>query len=632
MQETSNFNLSEQWSFCLRLIQTRRWTILTFLTVTFLVVVIGTSLQTRLYNASATVLIDMEPPSVLTVSTSRDDSTVGQTNYLTYADYYRTELEVLKSRRIAKRVYENLKLGKQSKFSKQPDPVGTLLGQLDVDPIKQTRLVRIIVEDPNPRQAAQIANEFALVFVSDNLAKAAANEAMTLMKNEYLKLQSKEAELSKRYKAKFPAMVRVHQQMNQLAGAIEKELSRQLSDEQSQSRTISQEVKRESEKEESNPTETEERAAGFLFKHLQENSVMGGLRPNNIRVQDFAQVPTKKSKPKVLLNLFLGFFFGLMGGVGAAAIEELLDGTVKVPQDIERNKNFISLGHIPKIRPEPGQPEDVPLDPSHLCRYMHLKTNSEAAEGYRVIRTNLIYAAPENDTRTLLFTSPGSGEGKTTTISNLAIAFSQLGLKVLLVDADLRNPSVHTGFGMPQNPGLSEFLIDRNSFQEVIHRTGILNLSIVPSGACPPNPAELLALPKMQEFLKQAEQKFDRVLLDTAPILPVTDATLLAAFTKSVVAIAQSGKTPWQALDRLSAACEGVRAKLLGVILNNVVGADVPSYGYGHQNYPYGKPSSGRPESFRSEVLKVAKRFSKTVKNRISKGDSDLPKGAAKGA
>ena len=621
MQDTQVFNLSEYWHFSLRLLRARRWTILTFLTVTFFVVAIGTALQTRMYNASVTVLIDMEPPNVLTVSTTRDDSTMGQINYLTYADYYRTQLEVIRGRRIAKKVFENLKLDKLPLYAKQPDPVGSLKEQLTVNPIKQTRLVTLTIETPDPKLSAQIANEFAFVFVSDNLAKAAANEAVTLMKNEYLKLQSKEAELSKRYKAKFPSMIRLREQMNQLATSIEKELARQLSDEQSDTTQPEQEPKKE---EPSVPAGTEQKAAGVLFHRLQENSMMGGLRPNNIRIQDLAQVPLKKSKPKVTLNLLLAIILGLMGGIAAAAVEELFDSTLKVPKDIERDGRFTFLGHIPKIDipSEPGKPA-APPDSSLLCQYMHSKMNSEPAEGYRVIRTNLIYAAG-NNTRTLLFTSPGSGEGKTTTASNLAIAFSQLGLKVLLIDADLRNPSVHAGFKMSQGPGLSDFLTGRNSFQDVIHRAGVLDLCVVPSGASPPNPSELLALPKMQEFLKLAEQKFDHVFIDTPPIVPVTDATILAAVTKTVVAITQSGKTPRQALERLDAGCKAVHAKVLGVILNNVTDADVPVYGYGHQNYPYGKASSREPrENFPSTVLRRLKALKgRIVERKLFHGNS----------
>ncbi len=614
MEESQGFNLYDQWRFFLRLLAARRWTILTFLSITFLVVVIGTSLQTPIYVSTATVLIDTELPSVLTVSTSRDDTTLGQSNYFTYADYYRTQLEVIKSRRIARKVFENLKLGSDERYTKQKDPIGSLLDQLSVDPVKQTRLVKIRISDADPRQAARIANEFAFVFVAENLTKAAANESLTLMKNEYVKLQSKQAELSKRYKAKFPAMVRVREQMTQISTAIEKELARQMGEEHTEN-TLPQ-----------GPSSDDRLTAGTLLRELQGNSMMGGLRPNNIRVQDMAQVPLKRSKPRVGLNLFLGLLLGILGGIAAAVIEELLDSTIKVPKDLERDKRFTSLGHVPRITfpVEPGQ-IPPPLDPHQICRHMHLKTNSEAAEGYRVIRTNLIYAAPENDARTLLFTSPGSGEGKSTTVCNLGIAFSQLGLKVLIIDADLRNPSIHTGFGIPQSPGLSEYLVGRNSFQEVVHHVGILDLCIVPGGALPPNPAELLSLPKMRDFLKEAEQKFDRVILDTPPIVPVTDATLLAAFVKSIVAVAQSGTTPWQALEQLYSNCQSVRGKLLGVILNNVTGYDVPSYGYGRQLYPYGPGASARPKGFRAEMLESVKRFFKPAVKGRSKGGVAKP-------
>ena len=170
MNDPQSIELSEQWQQLQRLMCSRGWTILTFLTVTMLVVVVGTSLQTPLYRAAVTVLVDMESPNVLAVSTSRDGSTVGQANYMTYADYYRTQMEIIKSRTIAQRVFTNLKLGEKKYYAETKDPVATLMSQVKVEPIKQTRLTRIYVEDANPIQAARIANEFGIIFVEENLA------------------------------------------------------------------------------------------------------------------------------------------------------------------------------------------------------------------------------------------------------------------------------------------------------------------------------------------------------------------------------------------------------------------------------------------------------------------------------
>ncbi len=568
------FSFSEQWRQFVRLLETRLWTILTFLTVTVVVVVVGTSLQTPVYRATASVLIEMETPTVLAVSTTRDDSTVGQTNYLTYADYYRTQLEILKSRRLAKTVFSNLSLSEQLQYAGSKDAIGRLLDQIKIEPVKQTRLAKIHVEDSSPEQAAAIANELAYALVEENLSKSTMTEALTLMKNEYLKLQSKEAELSKRYKAKFPARVRVREQMAELTQTIERRIEMQ-----NRIQTPS----------ELTPDERqairEGRTPKSSAKNIEEENMIGGLRPNNIRVQDLATPPVKRSKPNALLNFVIGIFLGLFGGIALAMIEDTWDGTVKTPADIESDPRFVFLGFVPHISVDGT---NSAANPGNFYRHMALGLTTPTSEAFRVIRTNLIYAAPQTETRVVVITSPGSGEGKTTTVSNLAIALSQIGLKIILIDADMRKPKIHTAFEIPQTPGLSEYLVEKNTLNDVIHPTNIEGLSIIAAGACPPNPAELLGLPRMQQMIKDLSIKFDRVLIDAPPVIPVTDAVVLAAMTRTVLAVAHSGKTPRQALNRLHLAFDGVRAKVLGIILNNVAGYGVPSYGYGNELYAYG--------------------------------------------
>lgn len=587
-EPTQNVELSEQWGQFTRLLANRLWTILTFLTVTLLIVVVGTSIQTPVYRSAATVLIDMETPSILTVSTSRDDSTVGQSNYLTYADYYRTQLEIMKSRAIAERVFANLKLGELKQYAGEKDPIGTLLSQVKVEPIKQTRLARIFADDGDGEQAAKIANEFAIVFVEENLAKAAITEAMTLMKNEYIKLQSKEAELTKRYKGKFPTVVRTRQRMEQLEKSIEQEMENQL--QYDRRRSV---VKSPVTEEPSKP----------LLERLRESSMEGGLRPNNIRVQDLAQVSPKPAKPNVRLNLVLALIFGLLGGLGAAGIEELLDNSLKAPEDVEQGGRFVLLGHVPIIDGPYITSKTPTTDLEKRARYVQLGPNTQAAEAYRALRTKLLYTAAHGNARTLVVTSPASGEGKTTTVTNLGIALAQIGLRILIVDADMRKPRVHEVFHMKQKPGLSEFLNGETAFESVIQAAEIPGVWVITSGAPPSNPAELLASPQMQEFLRKASAKFDRVFLDTPPVIPVTDAVILAAMAGNVIAVTQSGKTPRQALNRMSALCSSVQAKIVGVVLNCVPTYNTPLYGYGYSSYHYGEQAKEENSKYGSKAL-----------------------------
>jgi capsular exopolysaccharide synthesis family protein len=559
MADPSSADFSQQWGACVRLVRRRFWTILTFLTITVVVVVAGTWTQTPVYRASATVLIDMETPNVLEVSTARDASTLSPSNALAYEDYYRTQLQIIKSRTIAGRVLANLHLNEQPTYASASDPIRLLLGQVEVEPVQRTRLARIHVEDPSPQQAARIANEFAAMFAEENLAKAMANEAMTLMKNEYIKLQSRETELSKRYRSMHPTMVRLRQEKEQLGRAIEQEMKRQLYLDRQQA-------------EGGSPVEE---VARPLLERLKDSSLVGSLRPNNVRIQELAQTPLKPIAPRKELALALGLLLGLIGGVAVAAIQDSLDSSLKVPEDVEQNDGLVLLGYVPRIDGMHGRPGSK-AQPQSL--FLQEGRHAQAAEAYRTIRTSLLYAAPVDHARAIVVTSPGAEEGKTTTVTHLGIALAQSGAKVLLVDADLRRGRLHELFHLKRKPGLSEVLVGRASFEAAVQPTDIPGLSVVVSGSPTPNPAELISSMRMREFLNRATRDFERILLDTPPAIALTEGVVLAAMTETVVVVAQSGKTPRQTLHRLMAMCHGVHAKVLGVVLNNVPPRDAPTY------------------------------------------------------
>ena len=551
-EQSQPSGFAQSWFEFLQVLQKRFWTIRLFVGITLGVVAVGTWLQTPLYRASASVLIDMETPSLLSVSTLRDDSTVAQTHYLTYADYYRTQLEIMSSRSLAERVFVNLQLAGKPEYARAEDPVGALLKRVEVEAIKQTRLAKIHVEDKDPATAARLANEFAAVFVLENLKKTSLAESMTLKKNEYLKLQAKEAELSKRYKDKHPALIRIRNEMEQMT------------------RTLPQEL------EDFRPLE----------ERLQENALSGSLRPNNIRVQDLARPPLRPFRPRKLLNLLLGLFLGTVGGVGMALLQELADVSLQGPEDVEQAVKVALLGHVPRmtrVEGERGREFEA------ACRFAQVEGFSPAAEAYRTIRTTLLYATPMNGTRTVVFTSPGPGEGKTTTISNLAVAIARDGAKILLVDADLRKGRLHEVFKLPRGPGLSEYLTGQVSFQEVLRPTDVPGLSLVTCGNYPPYPAELVGSQAMRNFLEMARPEFSRVFVDTPPVIAVTDAIILSAISKTVIAVAESGRTPRKALEKLVKSCSDVNAKVLGVILNNVPAWSAPYYSkyssYGYSGY-----------------------------------------------
>lgn len=597
-----NLDLSQEIQTFLRLLKHRKLSVIAVTIVIFLIVAVGTFLQKPVYRATAAITIDMETPSLLAIYTSRDDATMAQSNYLTYADYYRTQLEILKSRRIAEQVLKNLNLLKKPRYAKAQDPVRELMKQISIEPVKQTRLVNLRVNDTNPKKAEMIANEAARVFVNENLRRTTRSETLNLMKNEYLSLQSKEAELSKRYKPKFPARLRVRNQMDQLAVAIEREnaMRDDRTDLPAMPQGTAPAVAQSTQATSSSP------AAGTVSAQ--------SLRPNNIWIQTPAHVPHKPIKPNKMLNLLLGLLFGLVGGIAVAAFEEFLDATIKSSKDITDAYSFPFLGHVPHMPETP----DKPLDPKYRYQHMHLEEGySEIAEAYRVIRTNLLCIPAEVQKTAILITSPGGSEGKTTTACNLSMALAQTGLSVLLVDADLRKPNVHKALELPQTPGLSEFLTGRASFEELVRNSPVKGLSVITSGAIPKKPSELLGSLKMKEFHQMASERYDYVMIDTAPMIPVTDATILASLTHKIITVAQSGKTPREAFKRMMSICEGLNVKIMGVILNKVPQVDLTGYGYGHQIYAYGKPNE-RPRHDRNSLSGILERLVIKAKRRYA--------------
>ena len=194
---------------------------------------------------------------------------------------------------------------------------------------------------------------------------------------------------------------------------------------------------------------------------------------------------------------------------------------------------------------------------------------SPITEQYRTIRTNIQYAAVDKEIRSIVVTSAGPGEGKSTTTANLAIVFAQQGKKTLLIDADMRKPTVHYTFHVSNTYGLTSVLTKQRDFCDTVHETKIENLSVLTCGPVPPNPSELLASSTMKELLEEAYEIFDMVLFDSPPVLAVTDAQVLANLTDGSILVASSGLTDKDGAMKAKEMLESSKAKLLGAVLNN---------------------------------------------------------------
>jgi capsular exopolysaccharide synthesis family protein len=204
------------------------------------------------------------------------------------------------------------------------------------------------------------------------------------------------------------------------------------------------------------------------------------------------------------------------------------------------------------------------------------------------MRTNLAFARAQQSPQAIVVASPGPADGKSTTAANLAITFAQQGQRTLLIDADLRRAVLDRAFNVARSPGLTEVIIGEMAFDTVVHATEVPNLSIVASGQFPPNPAELLGSARMQEILHEAKARFDIVLLDSPPLLAVTDAAVLSTMVDGVVLVIRTGRTKRDAVRRALGHIRSVRGRLLGAVLNDVDMRSGAYYGsYGHYYYSY---------------------------------------------
>ncbi|MCD9047136.1 GumC family protein [Luteimonas sp. MHLX1A] len=296
-----------------------------------------------------------------------------------------------------------------------------------------------------------------------------------------------------------------------------------------------------------------------------------GVGTNNISIVDRAMVPTSRYKPSLPLNLAIGLMLGLMLGVLVAFVLEFLDDTIKTPEDLEQHLRLALLGVVPNLRK--GTVAEALADP-----------RSAFSESYRSVRTALQFSTDRGVPKVLLVTSPSAAEGKSTTALTLARNFAQLGKRVLLVEADLRNPSLHRVTGMRAEQGLSSLLAGAASISQVIRDTDDERLQVILAGPLPPNPAELLSGSRLLSMLTIAAEKYDQVIIDGPPVLGIADAPILSNVVSGTLLVVYSGKTriktAQSAIKRLAAA----RAHLIGGLLTHY-DAKVAGYGYDYESY-----------------------------------------------
>ena len=353
----------------------------------------------------------------------------------------------------------------------------------------------------------------------------------------------------------------------------------------------------------------------MMREKYEESRITQAGQIGKVRILDKAVPPRSQISPKKKLNLLLGFLIGLGLGIGIAFFREYIDTSVRRIEDLE-SIGLPVLGAIPKIETleknghllEKTNGKLKGLRDEQLKLVTHFKPKSPVSEAYRSLRTNLQFSGAGEKLRCFLVTSSVPGEGKSTTAANLAIAISLQGTRTILIDGDLRRPTLHRLFDLEKNKGLSNVLIGKVSLNEAIQSTSIKNLDVLTSGILPPNPAEMLGSDYMKEIIEELKSRYEVCLFDSPPLIAVTDAAVLAKEVDGVLLVVKSGHTNRGALARGVELLDNVNARKLGGLLNDVnrenTYGSYQYYSYYHYYYYYGE-GGGKKQKKRSNFRKL---------------------------
>lgn len=723
-------DLRELWGVLVR----RRWLILSAVGLAFILALVATFVMTPIYRGTLLLQIETTGNQVVEYGNVLPEEAKG---YRSNMDFYRTQYELLKSNSLARRVIDQLglepiqqeerssffkdvgsavkgwlsslsgsgaadsaKSGIDSKQALEVAEEKALLDQLTIEPVRDSRLVKVHFDSPSPKQAAEVVNavaanfialnlerrydasSFAKRFLEEQLAQARATledserrfaayarereivdtdkrleitlTKLREMNSELVKAEAARIEAEAEYtgvvnagaknasgvldsplvqslkerrglleadyrdklqvmKPGYPAMRQLRQQIDELdaqigretaaiaagvkaryeAKALEEakltkrinELNEEalaLQDRSTDFETLKREV-----------TTNRELYDGLL-QRVKEVGVAAGIGENNISVVDPPRVPSSPYKPSLKLNLAIAIALGGFVGVLLAFLLEALDDRVRGADDVEALVGAPVLTLIPKI-----DPHELGLESEDVGLAAFKDPKSAIAEAVRSLRTQLLFSTAEGAPSILHLTSANPIEGKTTTAINAAIAFAQAGSSVLLIDGDLRNPSLHRTFALPNSMGLTNYLTGTALPLEISQPTVVKGLFTITSGPLPPNPVELLSSAKMLDLLSLAGERFDMVVLDGPPVIGLADALVLANMAKATVFVVDASKTHRRDIMGAVKRLQQANAHLIGSVLAKV-GRAGKGYGYGYGYgysynylYSYGQQSEG---------------------------------------
>ena len=471
----------------------------------------------------------------------------------------------------------------------------------------------------------------------DSLPEVLTNPLITELKKQYAEVERNHSQMAERFKPDWPPLQQLQEQLDRAKERLDIETESVARQVRSAAKADYAKIKDEveflgnqvnSQKGEVQRVgrdaieyaslkagiETKRKILTDLLTRQSDNETTRALKDapaSNMRVVDRAEPPRGPFKPDILLNLLLSVVFGLGLGAGAALLLNYLDNTVKNELDIQRYAAVPALGFIPLYQPLHVVGAEEPASTSQYAADVacHADTHSSFAEAFKSLRTAFLMASPERAPRHVVITSCEALEGKSTVATNLAIALTQLGRQVVIVDADLRRPRVHKVLGIPNDLGLSSFLSGNADAADVLQETVIPNLHVVTSGPLPPNPSELLASKALETFLEKLDEQgsFDHIFFDSPPLLQMADAVLLANRMDATILVTREGRTTHQALASGAKRLRQSHARILGAVLNAVVERFGNYYYYRyHRDEPNEKPSTLRRNRRRSSHRKQA--------------------------
>ena len=622
LENPEKLDLKAFWQTIVR----RKRLILLFVIILFSLSLLITLLMKPVYRATTLLEIERKIASVT------DAGLVNGDDPRDTRDFYQTQYELIKSRSIATKVIETLqleqtiaktgliqqiKIGLNLPANKdKPDLEQLFIDKITIEPVNTSRLVRISYDANSAEMAAKIVNALAAAFIARNqnkyqastaLAKQHLNKQLAIVKTQ-LQTADKavsdfrqehnivmideggETTYSHRLKQLHTQLLEAEQKKRGLEVALSStqkqnppaalknaileanSLRTQIKQEKNSALGI-QDNLREFKRHQDSSKALQATYENLLQRMKQFNIAVSGN--SRISVVDSAIAPRHKNSPKLLLNLLFGTLLGFLMGIAYAFLIEYLDDTINSADELERLSKLPNLAIIPNM-------EEYSKNTMGLLSYHEI--HSHFAEAFRSFRTSIQFLPNNEQSKSIFITSANASEGKSTTASNLACIYAQSGRSVLLIDADLRNPSIHKIFEEEQENGLSELLSGEAEPKDVIKTTDVPDLYLITAGKFTHDPVGLISNLRMETMLKLTSSKYDHVIIDGAPVLGLADALILSNLAASTIFVSQSGRTDKKMILNSINRLRQAQGNIIGTLMTQV-DMDKSEYAYNYLDY-----------------------------------------------